>query len=56
MKFFILLRYKPVLYSLLLCLAIMTLTGCWNSRELNQLSIVSVVGIDKANEDIVMTT
>lgn len=36
---------------LLLILVITLLPGCWNSRELNDLAIVSAIGIDQSSED-----
>lgn len=36
---------------LLLILASTLLPGCWNSRELNDLAIVSAIGIDQSAED-----
>lgn len=34
----------------LILLFIFVLTGCWNSRELSDLAIVSAIGVDKAKE------
>ncbi|MEH7107030.1 Ger(x)C family spore germination protein [Bacillus sp. JJ1764] len=35
------------LLSFILCISSFTLTGCWSSREANDLAILNVVGIDK---------
>lgn len=36
----------------LLLLVVLLLTGCWNKRELNELAIVTAVGVDKTDEFI----
>ncbi|WP_231630197.1 Ger(x)C family spore germination protein [Lysinibacillus sp. ZYM-1] len=36
----------------LLLLAVLLLAGCWNKRELNELAIVTAVGVDKTDEFI----
>lgn len=41
---------------LLLSILILSLTGCWNNRDLTELSVVTAVAIDKAeNNDIELT-
>lgn len=41
---------KRVTRILLLLGIVLLLTGCWNSRELNKLSIVMAMGVDKAED------
>jgi spore germination protein KC len=41
-------RRVRTLGTLLLILALATATGCWNRRELNDLAIVTALGVDKA--------
>ncbi|WP_336776866.1 Ger(x)C family spore germination protein [Paenibacillus sp. MMO-58] len=42
---------RRLLISLLFVLIAMTLTGCWNRRELNDLAIAVAIGIDKDGEN-----
>ncbi|KIL48222.1 Ger(x)C family spore germination protein [Jeotgalibacillus soli] len=42
-------RYKKILLFLLI-ICITTISGCWNKKELNELSIISALGIDKNEE------
>lgn len=42
--------YRLVLVLILVC-SINILSGCWNQRELNELGIVSAIGIDKIAND-----
>ena len=45
-------RINDRLYKIIICfLAVALLSGCWNSRELNELGIVVGVGIDKGEAD-----
>ncbi len=39
-------KAKWTIHSVLLAVIIVLLTGCWNSRELQELAIVSAIGID----------
>lgn len=32
---------------MILCMALLLLTGCWNNRELGTLAIVTAIGLDK---------
>jgi len=41
-------KTKWIIHTLVSLSLIFPLTGCWNSRELNDLAIVSAIGIDKA--------
>lgn len=43
---------KKIRVTLLIILIISTTTGCWNRRELNQLSFVMALGIDKHDDQI----
>ncbi|GIQ71078.1 hypothetical protein XYCOK13_39020 [Xylanibacillus composti] len=36
--------------ALLLCLAMLCLTGCWNRKELNELAVVLAAGIDSVDD------
>lgn len=48
---------KPFLtFIILLVFITPLLSGCWNSRELNELSITSGLGIDKVDGKYVFTT
>ena len=47
------LKYFKILLSLVL---VLTLSGCWSSRELDELAIVMGIGIDKNGEEIECTT
>ncbi|MED4179591.1 hypothetical protein [Priestia megaterium] len=40
---------------LMLCICSLLLSGCWSSRELNELAITVAVGIDKAEDGIIVT-
>ncbi|PVE75324.1 Ger(x)C family spore germination protein [Priestia megaterium] len=40
---------------LVLCICSLLLSGCWSSRELNELAITVAVGIDKAEDGIIVT-
>jgi spore germination protein KC len=45
-------KVKWTVCSILIIGIVITLTGCWNSRELRELAIVSAIGMDKApNKD-----
>ncbi|WP_342543919.1 Ger(x)C family spore germination protein [Lysinibacillus sp. FSL W7-1291] len=41
---------KHTLFFILLLSVILLLGGCWNKRELNELAIVTAVGVDKSDE------
>ena len=41
-------QLKTALQMLVLLFVIASLTGCWNSVELNTLAIVQGIGIDKS--------
>lgn len=43
---------KHTVSFFLLLLTVLLLTGCWNKRELNELAIVTAVGVDKTDEFI----
>ncbi|WKT74979.1 Ger(x)C family spore germination protein [Lysinibacillus fusiformis] len=43
---------KHTVSFFLLLLVVLLLTGCWNKRELNELAIVTAVGVDKTDEFI----
>lgn len=49
-------KYKSIVYSLYIIIISVFLTGCWNSKELNQIGIVSVIGLDKKNEKVELTS
>jgi spore germination protein KC len=42
-------------FLMLLCICLLLLSGCWSSRELNELAITVAVGIDKAEDGIIVT-
>ncbi|MFD0677287.1 MULTISPECIES: Ger(x)C family spore germination protein [unclassified Paenibacillus] len=39
----------------LICLLCLTLTGCWNRREMNELAIASAIGLDRKDNKYVIT-
>ncbi|SFI86191.1 spore germination protein KC [Paenibacillus sp. UNC496MF] len=41
-------RWRSALLSIAALLFLLAVTGCWNSRELNQLAIVTAMSVDKA--------
>ena len=43
-------KIKTMLQTITCILAFMLMTGCWNSRELNELAIVTGIGIDKVQD------
>jgi spore germination protein KC len=43
-------KTKWVMRTLLFLVVIVLLTGCWNSRELNDMSIVMAMGVDKLDK------
>lgn len=43
------LKYSPLNILILICLAC-TVSGCWNSAELNNMSVLSAFGIDKTDQ------
>lgn len=45
-------KWKLALLSLL---SIFVLTGCWNSRELNDMALVIAIGVDKKEEKYIFT-
>jgi spore germination protein KC len=46
---------KKVLLIILIILASIFLTSCWNSRELNTLGIVIMIGVDLEDDEILLT-
>lgn len=43
--------YRPIMFSLFMCTLLMVfITGCWNSKELNELSVVMAMGIDSVDD------
>ena len=49
-------KYKFFLYCLLFSIFTLFFTGCWNSRELSELEIVSIVGLEKADGNVKLTS
>lgn len=47
-------KQKPILLCVLMSFIIL-LTGCWNARELNSLSIATAIGIDKSKDEYLVT-
>ncbi|WP_127530367.1 Ger(x)C family spore germination protein [Paenibacillus kobensis] len=41
--------YRRIGYRMVLALLLISLTGCWNRRELNEISTVLAMGIDRAD-------
>lgn len=44
------LKWVRGLYAIVLVFALLSLTGCWSSAEINDLAVVNVMGVDR-NED-----
>ncbi|WLD91698.1 Ger(x)C family spore germination protein [Alkalihalobacillus sp. AL-G] len=47
---------RKVIVFVILILLLSLLSGCWNRRELNELAIVVAMGIDKSEDQYVVTT
>lgn len=46
---------KPITMACLFLLLLVVLTGCWNRRELNELAIAVAMGVDKKDNDYLVS-
>ncbi|MGF7034267.1 spore germination protein KC [Paenibacillus mucilaginosus] len=46
---------RRLLLGCVLVLSLLSLTGCWNRRELNELTVVVALGIDKAKDGYIVS-
>ncbi len=48
---------KRKIHIMIICISLLILlTGCWNRRELNELAIVTGLGIDKSGDQFIVST
>jgi len=49
-------RIREILVLLSICLIMITISGCWNNRDVTEISIAAAVGIDKTDDHKIEVT